>query len=131
MSLSWSDEAPAVGEYIELRRITGMERRAPSAAAEGLRNSLHVVTVRERARLVGMGRLVGDRGCFAQVVDIAVDPEFRGQGLGTEILQRLIDWSKAELPASCHVNLIAEPGAFALYKKLGFEIRTGMELSVS
>ncbi|WP_373454357.1 hypothetical protein [Cereibacter changlensis] len=27
-----------------------------------------------------MGRLIGDGGCFFQIVDIAVDPSHQGQG---------------------------------------------------
>ncbi|ETX14479.1 GNAT family acetyltransferase [Roseivivax halodurans JCM 10272] len=126
MSVTWGNEPPSVGEYGELRRLAGLSRRAPNAAAKGLEGSLHVVTARERARLVGMGRVVGDGGCFAQIVDIAVDPEFRRQGIGTGILERLIAWAEAELPASCDLSLIADPGSFELYKRFGFEIRTGM-----
>ncbi|MHA7875083.1 GNAT family N-acetyltransferase [Roseivivax sp.] len=126
MSLTWSDEVPAVGEYTELRRLAGLGRRAPGAAARGLEGSLAAVSVRNRGRLVGMGRIVGDGGCFAQVVDIATDPGFRGQGIATGVLERLMAWAEAELPASCHLSLIADPGAFELYKRFGFEIRTGM-----
>ncbi|SLN47584.1 Acetyltransferase (GNAT) family protein [Roseivivax jejudonensis] len=126
MSLTWDGDAPSVGEYLELRRLAGLSRRAPAAAARGLENSLHIVTARARGRLVGLGRLVGDGGCFAQVVDIATDPEFRGQGVATEVLTRLLDWADAELPATAQITLIADPGAFDLYRRAGFEIRTGM-----
>ncbi|SFD91319.1 GNAT family N-acetyltransferase [Roseivivax sediminis] len=127
MSLTWQDGAPAVGEYLELMRLAGEGRRAPAAAAKGLEGSLHVVAARRRGRLVGLGRLVGDGGTVAQIVDVAVDPEMRGQGLGTGIVERLIAWAEAELPATCGIVLIAPPGSAALYKRFGFEIRTGME----
>lgn len=35
-------------------------------------------------RAVGMGRVIGDGGCFFQIVDIAVDPADQGQGLALE-----------------------------------------------
>ncbi|ETX27111.1 GNAT family N-acetyltransferase [Roseivivax isoporae] len=126
MSLAWTDAVPEVGEYLELRRLAGLPRPSPTAAAAGLRGTLHAVCARARGRLVGLGRIVGDGGCFVQVVDIAVDPDFRGQGIGTAILGRLLDWADTELPATCQVGMIADPGTFALCKRAGFEIRTGM-----
>ncbi len=54
------------------------------------------------------------------VVDIALLPDTRGSGLGTAILQAVIDSAKA---SECRVSLVVERGnpAFNLYRRLGFE----------
>ena len=126
MSLTWSEDVPGVGEYVELRRITGIGTRSAAAAAAGLRGGLHCVTGRERGRLVAMGRVVGDGGTVAHIVDVCVDPAWQRQGLGSEVMTRLMDWCGANLPDSCLVSLIADPGSYALYRRHGFGIRTGM-----
>ncbi|TRD21715.1 GNAT family N-acetyltransferase [Palleronia caenipelagi] len=130
-ALKWSEgDVPIVGEYLELRNIAGMGKRSPQAAAKGLEHTLHVVTVRDGARLVGMGRVVGDGGTAVTITDIAVDPGWRRLGIATGILNRITDWCRAELPRTCFVSLIADPGAFALYHKAGFEMRTGMAMKL-
>lgn len=40
--------------------------------------------------LVGFGRAIGDRSLVATIHDIHVLPEFRGRGLGRQIVKRLI-----------------------------------------
>lgn len=127
MSLKWGDEPPGVGEYAELRRLAGLPSRSAAAAAAGLKGGLCCVTARERGRLVALGRVVGDGGTVAHLVDMAVDPAWRDQDLGADVAARLMEWCRANLPDGCSVNLIAEPGSFALYRQHGFEIRTGME----
>jgi GNAT superfamily N-acetyltransferase len=126
MSLKWSDEPPGVGEYVELRRIAGIGARSAAAAAAGLKGGLHCVTGRERGRLIAMGRVVGDGGTVAHIVDVCVDPGWRGRGIGSEVMTRLMEWCRAGLPDSCCLSLIADPGSYALYRRHGFEIRTGM-----
>ncbi len=97
------------------------------AATEiSLQNTLHGVWLREGGRLVGMGRLIGDGGAFAQVVDVAVHPDFQGQGHGHRIMAALVGWADANLPKGAYISLIADPGAERLYERHGFSHRTGM-----
>ncbi|MDJ1007769.1 MAG: GNAT family N-acetyltransferase [Paracoccaceae bacterium] len=127
MNLVWTERAaPTAEEYVALRELTGMGARDLAAARIGLRGSLHAVTVRDGGTLVGMGRIVGDGGCFAQVTDIAVDPAYQRRGIGREIVRRLNAWCDRELPATCYLSLIADPGAEALYASEGFAFATGM-----
>ena len=128
MTPIWKEgDTPIVGEFLELRRLAGLPSRSPHAAARGLSAGLHCVIVREGPRLIGMGRVVGDGGLHAFVTDLAVDPGWQGQGLGRQILDRLVAWCESELPRGCTVSLLPEPGSFRLFAESGFEIRTGME----
>ena len=70
---------------------------------------------------IGMGRLVGDGGCFFQVVDIAVDPAHQGRGLGKAIMAALTVFMADKLPPSAYVSLIADVPAQELYKQFGFQ----------
>ena len=127
MNLIWAEGAlPEVEEYCSLRRLTGLDDRSAEAARIGLAASLHVVTLRDGPKLIAMGRIIGDGGCFAQVTDIGVDPAYQRRGFGREIVQRLNAWADRTLPATCYLSLIADPGAESLYASEGFTFVTGM-----
>ncbi len=68
-----------------------------------------------------MGRVVGDGGCNYEVVDVAVHPDYQGQGYGFRIMQALMNYIHEHAPESAYVSLIADHGAPALYEKFGFE----------
>ena len=66
-----------------------------------------------------MGRVVGD-DLFYQVVDIAVDPQHQGRGLGKLIVETLMRVLKRLAPAEAYVSLIADGKANELYAQFGF-----------
>ena len=70
--------------------------------------------------VVGMGRVIGDGGCFFIVVDIAVAPALQGRGLGQRIMAALDAWLRATVPESAYVSLVADGDAKHLYAKFGF-----------
>ena len=70
---------PSPEEYIDLRIAAGLSSKDKQAAAIALKNSIFAVSLREDGRLIGMGRIIGDGGCFYQVVDIAVSAETTAQ----------------------------------------------------
>lgn len=128
----FSDRPASIEEYLTLREDAGMGGYKFEAAQRGLANGLHGVWLRdETGRLIAMGRLVGDGGCFAQVTDIVVNPEFQRRGYGKRIMTALMDWAEGNLAEGCYVSLIADPGAEALYEAFGFEYRTGMARRMS
>ncbi|QND52833.1 GNAT family N-acetyltransferase [Phyllobacterium sp. 628] len=127
-------ETPTVEDYRRLRLIAGMSPKSEEAALRGLPNTLFAVTIHFQDETVGMGRIVGDGGCFYQIVDIAVDPAHQGKGLGKMIMAALVDYVKTETPAGAYISLIADGPAQYLYAKYGFEPVTpasiGMALPV-
>jgi GNAT superfamily N-acetyltransferase len=67
-----------------------------------------------------MGRIIGDGGCFFQVVDIAVIPEHQGKGLGKKNKAALTAHLDNHAPRSAYVSLLADGGAHQLYRYYGF-----------
>ena len=116
-----SMEIPTVEDYRRLRLVTGLSGKTEEAARLGLPNSWSAAVVRHRGRVVAMGRVIGDGGCFFQVCDMAVEPEHQGQGLGKRIFARLMEDLQARAPKSAYVSLIADGDAKHLYAKFGFE----------
>jgi GNAT superfamily N-acetyltransferase len=111
---------PGAEEYCRLRADAGMAPRTIDAALRGLPNTLYGVSLLHEGQVVGMGRVIGDGGCFFVVVDIAVAPALQGQGLGKRIMAALDDWLRANAPPSAVVSLAADGDAKHLYAKFGF-----------
>ena len=111
---------PDVDDYCRLRREAGMSPRTPDAARRGLPNTVHGVGLLHDGVVVGMGRIIGDGGCFFTVVDIAVAPAYQGCGLGRRIMQALDAWLRDNAPESAVVSLVSDGNARHLYAKYGF-----------
>ena len=111
---------PSIETYRHLRIAAGMSPKALEAATRGLPNTLFAVQVVHAGEAVGMGRVIGDGGCFYQVVDIAVLPTHRGKGLGKAIMREIAAYLDAHVPPSGYVSLIADGEARALYAQYGF-----------
>ena len=92
-------------------REAGYRRQFPDASAE-------IVLVDG----IPAGRVLVDRGDSAlHVIDIALMPEHRGHGVGTDVLVVLLDEASASsLPLTLSV-LRGNP-ALRLYRRLGFEV---------
>lgn len=110
---------PTPDEYLTLRAAAGLSPFSRAAAELALPNTIFAVVIEEAGRAIGMGRLIGDGGCFFQIVDIAVDPAFQGRGLGKRIMAGLMA-HVATLPKGAYVSLIADTPADRLYAQFGF-----------
>ena len=115
------NEVPGVDEFIELRGASGLTKNTRAAATSGLAGTCFSVCVRDNDKLVGMGRVIGDGGCFYQVVDIAVHPDYQRRGIGFAVMDRLMQQLHENAPTSAYVSLIADGPAAHLYEKFGFE----------
>ena len=111
---------PDAATYCHLRSVSGLSPKTAEAAAKGLPNSLFAVQVLQGDEIVGMGRIIGDGGCFYQVVDIAVLPAHQGRGLGKLIMREIMQYIEEQVPASAYVSLIADGQAQQLYAQFGF-----------
>jgi GNAT superfamily N-acetyltransferase len=111
---------PSVGEYMALRIAAGLSAKTEEAARLGLARTIHGVTVRLGAEAVAMGRVIGDGGCFFDLVDIAVLPAHQRRGLGRRIVAALMAYVHAHAPKSAYVTLLADGPARKLYEEFGF-----------
>lgn len=116
-------KAISIETYSHLRKVSGLSSKTTQAIAIGLKNSVCTVLVLhpETDEPIGMGRIIGDGGCFCQVTDICVSPEHQGKGIGKLIMGKLKSFIDHELPESCYISLIADGDASFLYEKFGFQ----------
>lgn len=112
-------KAPSPEDYIHIRVTAGLDGRTVEAATIGLKNSLFAVNVKYGNEIIGMGRVIGDGGCFFEIVDVAVLPKHQRKGLGKMIMNSLMAWLKENAPKSSYVSLIADQPSF--YPQFGFK----------
>ena len=103
--------------------------RSLGDAKEMLRHTDLTLCARDGDHLIGFGRVLTDFIFRATIWDVIVDRSYQGQGVGTEIVRRILNHPRLE-----RVELIwlctRRPG---FYEKLGFSSKeqTGMVWSRS
>jgi GNAT superfamily N-acetyltransferase len=81
------ERLPTADEYAELLRRVGWTPPPVEDCHRALGGSLTAIcAVDEREAVVGMGRLVGDGRIYCFAVDVVVDPDAQGQGIGQGIM---------------------------------------------
>jgi GNAT superfamily N-acetyltransferase len=99
---------PSVEAYMHLCEAAGLSPKSLQAATLGLTGTWYGMHVRHATDTIAMGRIIGDGGCFFQVVDIAVLPAYQRQGLGTRIMAALMDHLQSVAPPTALVSLLAD-----------------------
>jgi ribosomal protein S18 acetylase RimI-like enzyme len=124
------DELPTAEEFVALRDAADMAPRSLEAVEQGLPNSIFGVTVayendgdggngEGNDEVVGMARIVGDGGSVYHVCDMAVRPDHQRRGLGSRMMERLMEYLEENAPEMAYVNLMADVEGF--YEQFGFE----------
>ncbi|WP_418771517.1 GNAT family N-acetyltransferase [Halobacterium yunchengense] len=115
------EELPTPRRFLALRDAADMAERPREGVERGLRNSLYGVTVvdTETGEVVGMARVVGDGGSVYHVCDTVVHPDHQRQGLGSRLMDAVVDYLDEHAPGGAYVNLLADVDGF--YEQWGFE----------
>jgi GNAT superfamily N-acetyltransferase len=99
--------------------------RAEETFRKSFRNSL-ILSLLDGDRQVAFARVVTDYATFGWIMDVIVDPKYRGTGLGKWMMQCLI-----EHPLLSGINLgLATRDAHGLYEKYGFKREETMRRKV-
>lgn len=115
-----SNKVPDATTYRYLRATCGLSPKTAEAAERGLKGTLFAVQIIDGEQVIGMGRVIGDGGAMYQVCDIAVLPDYQGQGLGKLIMTEIRRYLDENAPESAYVSLIADGPAQHLYTQYGF-----------
>lgn len=120
MTYTLKYQIPEVDDYLTLRSGAGLSPKSEAAARLGLPNSLCSVMVFLGDEPVGLGRIVGDGGCFFEIVDVAVTEPHQEQGLGRRIMEALLEYLERNAPPSAYISLMADDDKPDFYAKFGF-----------
>lgn len=88
---------------------------------QALNMTVYSIVVKDDEDVIAMGRLIGD-GIYYLICDVAVIPEYQKQGIGTKIIEKIIEYVQNHLQNNeyCSIQLIAAKGKESFYEKLGF-----------
>lgn len=118
MDQSWVYEDSSVDweELSRLYRMAPLGEKSPKDLATVFSNSRFKCFVYADGELVGVGRALADGLDCSYIADVAVLPEHQGKGLGTAIIEKLVDFSVGHTK----IILYANPGTEAFYRGIGF-----------
>lgn len=115
------EEVPKVADYIAIRIAAGLSLKSEEAARRGLPNTLFGVVVYRDDTPVGIGRVIGDSGCFYEITDMAVLPAHQKKGVGDMIMRAIMAYLHANAPKTAYVSLMADHGTPHFYARYGFK----------
>ena len=124
MAIAYRENALSAEDFLRLRHAVGWSGDLEQIELS-LQRGLYNVAALDGEAVAGMGRLVGDGVMYWYVQDVIVDPAYQGQGIGREIMTRLLAHIKGNsLPRSnATVGLMSAIGKHPFYEKLGFRVR--------
>lgn len=120
MTIEIQQQVPKADEFCVLRIKAGLSEKSIQAAEIGLPNSLYGVSIRDDGQLIAMGRVVGDGACNFEIVDVAVDPDYQGKGVGRKVMEYIDRYLAKNTLLGSYVSLIADEPGF--YEKLGYRL---------
>lgn len=130
MNLKYVPKFPSANEYNMLTEAVGWGKRKESIIEEALKNTLYSLCVYDNEKLIGYGRIIGDKTIFLYIHSVMVIPEYQGKGIGTGIMNELIkqiDEYKKVNP-NIRTYLGASKGKESFYEKFGFVTRPNEDL---
>lgn len=97
---------------------------------EALNNTLYSVSIYDDNKIIGYGRIIGDKTIFLYIQDIMVIPEYQQQKVGTKIMNALLtkvnEYKKVN--PNIRTYLGASKGKEEFYEKFGFKTRSSVDL---
>ena len=119
MKLNWIYEIDNVNwdELSDLYKIAPLGDKKPQDLKTVFTNSRYRCFVYDDEKIVGVGRALADGVDVSYIADVAIHPEYQGQGIGKAIVSKLVEFSKAHNK----IILYASAGKEPFYAKLGFD----------
>lgn len=110
------------GEVSSLLTAAGLSSSEPEICEKAFSGSQAKVFVFDDGKLIGISRAISDCVKQAAIYDVAVLPEYQGEGIGKILIENLMD----KLPG-CNFILYSNSGKEDFYRKYGFRLmKTGM-----
>jgi len=123
MNINYSFKQPLEPKEVQrlLKQTGWANRRNISGIEQMLENSFLTIGAWDDDRLIGFARVLGDGLYRALIDDVVVDESYRGKGIGTEIMKRLI----SRLDKVEEVFLRTGTEMIPFYEMLGFTLNRG------
>ena len=107
-------------ELSNLYLVAPLGQKSPADLKVAFSNSMFKCFVYDSESLIAAGRALADGIDCSYICDVAVHPEYQGQGLGKQVVTKLVEFSKNHRK----IILYAASGTEPFYLKLGFKRMT-------
>ena len=120
----------SVTDFNNLRKDAGWKLIEVEQALRGIQNSAFIIAALHDEKVVGFARVISDSGYVIIIAEVAVLSEYRGKGIGTTMMQKVMEFINDYVQEGQHVivGLFASTGKEGFYEKFGFETRPNKEL---
>jgi len=120
--------SPSVDDFLRLRCSVGWESIDSKLVQTSLANSLFHVTIYDRKKLIGMGRVVGDGAIYFYVQDIVVAPDYQRCGIGAMLMEKIEHYLSSAVQKGAMIGLLAAKGKEPFYARYGYMQRPNNSL---
>lgn len=139
MNTEYRENTLTAEEYLAFERQMGDPLTTKEQAECALAHQLFSLTALKDNQIVGIARLLGDGAIYWYINDVWVLPEYQGNGIGSNMVKKLIQYVKrASIPGtSVSLCLLSAKGKEGFYEKEGFLKRphewegSGMEMEIN
>ena len=130
MQIAYKQHNPTPEKFNNLTEAVDWGTRENKIIEEALKHTLYSLCVYDENKLIGYGRIIGDKTIFLYIQDIMVIPEYQGKKIGTGIMNKLIEKINEYKKVNPEIRtyLGASKGKESFYEKFGFISRPNEEL---
>ena len=130
MQIKYIEKTPTASEFNMLTEAVGWGIRKNDIVEEALNNTLYSLCVYNVDKLIGYGRIIGDKTIFLYIQDIMVIPEYQGKQIGSGIINKLLEQvdEYKKINPDIRTYLGASKGKERFYEKFGFVSRPNENL---
>lgn len=128
--IRYLEHTPSAEEFNYLTNSVGWGIRKNNIVDEALKNTLYSLCVYDDDKLIGYGRIIGDKTIFLYIQDIMVIPEYQSKHIGTDIMENLLKQINEykKINSNIRTYLGASKGKESFYEKFGFISRPNEDL---
>lgn len=130
MQIKYIEKFPTPDELNMLSEAVGWGTKDNKIIEEALKHTLYSLCVYDADKIIGYGRIIGDKTVFLYIHDVKVIPEYQGKGIGTEIMKALLKQIEEykKVNPDIRTYLGAAKGKEPFYEKFGFISRPNEDL---
>lgn len=121
MTIGIVPRQPTTAEFAAVTAAVGFKPHPEEAISLGLANSFCCVCAIAAGSVIGVGRVVGDGALHFYLTGIMVIPTYQRRGVGSRIVEALLDRVRQVPYANTLVEALPLPGLEAFYSRFGFK----------
>lgn len=128
--IKYIEQTPSAEAFNYLTNSVGWGTRKNSIVEEALKNTLYSLCIYDDNKLIGYGRIIGDKTIFLYIQDVMVIPEYQNKHIGTGIMENLLSQINEykKINPDIRTYLGASKGREPFYEKFGFISRPNEDL---